>query len=146
MLHRLLDVFASLNSHGVKYLVIGGVAAIAHGVPGTTFDLDLLIEAKPENARRLLDALAEAHFGTALLTSPEDLLAHEITIFRDRVRIDVQTATAGLIFQDAWQRRAEMTYKDQMFYVLSRQDLIASKRASGRTVDLEDVHILDSGA
>ena len=47
MLHRLLDVFASLNSHGVKYLVIGGVAAIAHGVPRTTFDLDMLIEANP---------------------------------------------------------------------------------------------------
>ena len=80
----MLDVFASLNSHGVKYLVIGGVAAIAHGVPRTTFDLDMLIEATPENARRLLDALAGAHFGTALLTSPEDLLAQEITIFRDR--------------------------------------------------------------
>src|SRR5882724_9216784 len=142
MLHRLLDVFASLNSSGVKYLVIGGLAAIAHGVPRTTFDLDMLIEANPENARRL----ADAHFGTALLTSPEDLLAHEITIFRDRVRIDVQTAAPGLVFQEAWQRRAEMTYKDQVFYVVSRQDLIASKRASGRTVDLEDVRILDSGA
>ena len=90
----------------------------------------------------LIDALADAHFGTALLTSPEDLLAHEITIFRDRVRIDVQTAAPGLVFQEAWQRRAEMTYKDQVFYVVSRQDLIASKRASGRTVDLEDVRIL----
>jgi len=33
MLNQFLDVFSSLNSHGVKYLVIGGIAAIAHGVP-----------------------------------------------------------------------------------------------------------------
>ena len=145
MLNRLLDVFSSLNSHEVKYLVIGGVAVIAHGVPRTTFDLDMLIEANLENGRRLLDALSEIRFGTALLTSPEDLLAHEITIFRDRVRIDVQTATPGLVFQEAWRRRVELNYKGQVFYVVSREDLIASKRASGRDIDLEDVRLLDPG-
>src|SRR5690349_19253835 len=108
MLNQFLDVFSSLNSHGVKYLVIGGIAAIAHGVPRATFDLDILIEATPENARRLLEALAAARFGTSLLTTPEDLLKHEITIFRDRVRIDVQTSTPGLVFHEAWERRSEM--------------------------------------
>src|SRR5882724_1749226 len=82
----------------------------------------------------LIDALADAHFGTALLTSPEDLLAHEITIFRDRVRIDVQTAAPGLVFQEAWQRRAEMTYKDQVFYVVS-QTRVRSYRRSRRCAD-----------
>jgi hypothetical protein len=146
MLNQLLDVFASLNSHEVKYLVIGGVAAVAYGVPRATFDLDILIEASSENARRLLDAFTEIGFGTSLLSSPEDLLAHEITIFRDRVRIDVQTATPGLVFHEAWQRRVEMAYKGQLFHVVSRQDLIASKRAAGRAIDLEDVRLLDSGA
>ena len=46
------------------------------GPSRATFDLDVLIEANPENARRLLDSLGEIRFGTALLTSPEDLLAH----------------------------------------------------------------------
>ena len=144
MLNRFLDVFSSLNSHGVKYLVIGGIAAIAHGVPRATFDLDILIEATPDNARRLLDALAGAGIATALLTSPEELLCHEITIFRDRLRIDVQTSTPGLVFQEAWGRRSEMLYKGQVFLVVSRPDLIASKRASGRMIDLEDVRLLDA--
>jgi hypothetical protein len=98
MLNQFLDVFSSLNSHGVKYLVIGGIAAIAHGVPRATLDLDILIEASLDNARRLLDALSAAGLGTALLTTPEELLKHEITIFRDRLRVDVQTATPGLLF------------------------------------------------
>src|SRR6266567_3452950 len=146
MLNPFLVVFSSLNSHGVKYLVIGGIAAIAHGVPRNTFDLDILIEASPENARRLLDALSDAGLGTALLTSPEELLKHEITIFRDRVRVDVQTATPGLVFEEAWQRRVEMTYKDQLLLVVSRADLIASKKAAGRVVDLEDVRLLDQAS
>ena len=103
------------------------------------------LEATPENARRLLDALSDAGLGTALLTSPEELLKHEITIFRDRVRVDVQTATPGLVFEEAWQRRVEMTYNDHVFLVVSRADLIASKRAAGRAVDLEDVRLLDPG-
>jgi hypothetical protein len=145
MLNRFLDVFSSLNSQGVKYVVIGGIAAIAHGVPRATFDLDILIEATPNNARRLLDALSGAGFGTALLTSPDELLKHEITIFRDRLRIDVQTSTPGLVFEQAWQRRVAMAYKEQTFFVVSRVDLIASKKAAGPKVDLEDVRTLEGG-
>jgi hypothetical protein len=36
--------------------VIGGVAAIVHGVSRTTFDLDMLVEATTANAARLLEA------------------------------------------------------------------------------------------
>jgi hypothetical protein len=142
VLNRLQDVFASLQKHQVKYLIIGGIAAVLYGVPRATFDLDILIEATPGNARRLLDALIEANLGTATLTSAEELLAHEITIFEDRVRIDVQTSTPGLRFEEAWRNRETMEYRGQKFYVVSKQDLIASKQAAGREVDLEDVRLL----
>jgi hypothetical protein len=135
-------VFESFQRREVKYLVIGGIAAVLHGVPRATFDLDILVEASPENAQRLLDALLDAGLGTASLTTPEDLLANEITIFRDRVRIDVQTATPGLRFEDAWARREIMSYQGQPFQVVSRSDLISSKTAAGREVDLEDVRLL----
>ncbi len=143
MLNRLKGVFASFQEHDVKYVVIGGIAAVLHGVPRATFDLDILIEATPDNAQRLLDALLDAQMGTASLTSAEGLLAHEITIFRDRVRLDVQTSTPGLRFEDAWRNRETMEYEGQAFYVVSRDDLIASKRAAGREVDLEDVRLLE---
>ena len=45
MLNRLGEVFESFHNHKVKYLVIGGIAAVLHGVPRATFDLDILIEA-----------------------------------------------------------------------------------------------------
>lgn len=143
MLNQYLDVFRSFQENNVRYVILGGIAAIIYGVPRTTFDLDILIDATPSNAQRLLDALLEAGLGTAALTSVEDLLGHEITIFRDRVRIDVQTSTPGLRFRSAWRNRETMQFQGQPFHVLSRSDLIASKRAAGRPIDLEDVRLLE---
>lgn len=143
MLNRLQDVFASLQAHNVRYVVIGGIATVLHGVPRATFDLDILVEATPENVERLLNAFLAAGLGTAALTTAENVLAHEITVFNDRVRIDVQTATPGIVFQEAWPRRETMRYQGQAFYVVSLEDLLASKRAAGRDIDLEDVRLLE---
>jgi hypothetical protein len=144
MLDQLQSVFASFQKNDVKYVVIGGIAAVLYGVPRATFELDVLIEATKENANRLLRAMIEAGLGTASLASPDDVLSNEITIFTDRIRLDVQTSTPGLEFEGAWRRRVTMNYKGQVLEVVSLSDLIASKRASGRAVDLEDVRILTS--
>jgi hypothetical protein len=50
MLNQLQGVYSPLNRHRVKYLTIGGIAAILYGVPRATFDLDIPIEATEENA------------------------------------------------------------------------------------------------
>lgn len=42
MLNRLQAVFSSFQKHNVKYVIIGGVAAVLRGVPRATFDLDIL--------------------------------------------------------------------------------------------------------
>lgn len=145
MLNYLEEVFRSLEKNDVKYLVIGEIAAVLHGVPRATFDLDILIEATIENAEKLLAALLEAKLGTAALISAQELLNKEITIFQDRIRIDVQITTPGLVFQEAWENRKSMSYRGQTLQVVSREDLINSKRAAGREVDLEDVRLLESG-
>jgi hypothetical protein len=142
MLNRLVNVFSSFQRHEVKYLVIGGIASILHGVPRATFDLDILIEATPANAKRLLEALQEAGLGTASLTNVDKLLENEITIFNDRVRIDVQTSTPGLDFKKAWEKRQTLEYQGQPFHVVSKDDLISSKEAAGRDIDLQDVKLL----
>lgn len=72
MLNRYLDVFASLNSQGVRYVEIGGIAAIIHGVPRATFYLDVLIDPPLENARRLLEGFEQANLGTAHSRMPDE--------------------------------------------------------------------------
>lgn len=142
MLNRLQDVFRCLKKHKVKYLVIGGIAVVLYGVPRATFDLDILIEATPKNVKKLLDALLEAGLYTASLTSVDEVLATEITVFKDLVRIDVQTKTPGLEFKKAWKNRKTMQYRMIDFQVVAKSDLIASKVAAGRKKDLEDVKLL----
>ena len=116
-----------------------------HGIPRATFDLDILIEAPPKNVQHLLNALLESGLGTASLISSQALLAHEITIFKDYVRVDVQTSTPGIKFKTAWENRVTMDYQGQVFFIVSKVDLIASKRAAGRDIDLEDVRLLELG-
>ena len=142
MIDQLQSVFASFQKNDVKYLVIGGIAAVLYGVPRATFDLDILIEPTKENAQKLLNALIDIGFGTAQMTSAEEIVETEITIFTDRVRLDVQTFTPGIRFEEAWPQRASMTYNGQELSVVCLTDLIKSKTAAGREVDLEDVRIL----
>lgn len=52
---RLLRVLAE---HDVRFIVVGGVCAVIHGAPVSTFDLDIVPERSDENAARLLSALA----------------------------------------------------------------------------------------
>jgi len=132
-----------LNRHEVKYLVIGGIAAVLHGVPRATFDLDMLIEPSRDNASRLIDAFLEAGLGTAALTNPDEVAGTQITVFKDRIRVDVQTSTPGIEFASAWSRRLVLSFRGRQVPVLSKDDLIKSKRASGRPRDLEDVRILE---
>ncbi len=59
MLNRLQDVFASFQGHDVKYVVIGGIAAVLHGVPRATFDLDILIDLEDVEALEASDPLED---------------------------------------------------------------------------------------
>ncbi|MFH1931468.1 MAG: hypothetical protein ABIN18_07780 [Pseudomonadota bacterium] len=54
-----LDILKILAKHKVDFIVVGGVCAVLHGVPVTTFDLDLVHSRLPDNLTRLMSALQE---------------------------------------------------------------------------------------
>jgi len=70
MITRSKALFARLEKNRVKYVIIGGVAAILHGVPRMTGDIDIFIEPGPENARRMLNALGDLGYETSELVTP----------------------------------------------------------------------------
>ena len=53
------DLLRSFNAAGVRYLIVGGYAVMAHTEPRYTKDLDLWIEPSADNAARMIDALRE---------------------------------------------------------------------------------------
>ena len=142
MITRSKDLFASLEKNKVKYVVIGGVAAIFHGVPRMTGDIDLLVEATVENAKRVLLVLEELGYDTASLVDPNGLVQVKYLIFENGIKIDIMLDIPGLDFEQAWANKVQMSAGDQQFWVVSKDDLLDAKRAAGRERDLADVEAL----
>jgi hypothetical protein len=55
---HLEKLFAALNAAGIRYLVVGGLAVLAHGYLRVTRDLDLVISLDGNNPRRALELFA----------------------------------------------------------------------------------------
>ena len=137
------DLLRLFNANGVKYLVIGGYALVQYAEPRYTKDLDLWISTDPQNAAAVYLALRT--FGAPLegLTNKdfaEDGFFYQMG--RPPVRVDILMGIPGLQFQEAWERRETVWFKDLPVLFISRQDLITAKRASGRPQDLIDADLL----
>jgi predicted nucleotidyltransferase len=52
-------IFAALNKNKVEYILIGGYAVVLHGLPRTTQDIDIFVNATEENIVKLRSALME---------------------------------------------------------------------------------------
>ena len=55
------EILPLLLRHNVRFIVIGGGAAIAHGLARATYDVDVVYARDPENIRRLAKALESHH-------------------------------------------------------------------------------------
>ena len=71
------DLIVALCASGVDYIVAGGVAAILHGVPRVTLDLDISVDMRPENVRRLIQTMSELGLVPRAPVPPETLLHPE---------------------------------------------------------------------
>lgn len=60
--HDPADILRALNASGVKYLVVGGVAVIFHGVLRTTLDLDLAVQLEVSNLKKLEEVMHRLGF------------------------------------------------------------------------------------
>ncbi len=139
------DILRAFNAHKVKYLVIGGYAFGVHLEPRATKDIDLWIRTDPENATAVFRALAE--FGAPIAgMTPDDFM--DGTVFemgQPPERIDILQQVSGLDFDSAWEHRLEGSIDQETpAYVISRDDLIRNKLASGREQDLLDVKRLQA--
>jgi hypothetical protein len=97
----LVALCRKLNSRGVTYVVVGGFAVIQAGLPRTTGDIDLLVEASPENEARVFAALAELPDGCARELEPGDLARYCVVRVADEIVVDVMARASGLSYEEA---------------------------------------------
>ena len=62
-----LEILGILVEHKADFIVVGGVCAVLHGAPVTTFDLDLVHSRSADNLARLMSALKNYRVNSFLL-------------------------------------------------------------------------------
>jgi hypothetical protein len=151
-------LLATLNRHDVRYVVLGGLAAVIHGSALPTEDVDVSPERSEANLERLAVALRE--LGARLRTDREPdgvefpcdaaflaaqpTLVNLITDFGD---LDLVFAPAGFPggFDDLVAGAVELDVADGgPTLVAALDDVIAAKRAAGRTKDLASLPHLEA--
>ena len=138
---ELLNLF---KKHNVKYLVVDGYAVMLYTEPRFTKDLDLLISIEIKNATAVYNALKE--FGAPLVDLEVKDFSQEGYFYqmgRPPMRVDILMTIPGVKFNSAWSRRKRLTIDGVEMNFISKEDLIASKKASGRSQDLIDVKNLE---
>ena len=143
----------TLDRHGVRFVVIGGIGARLHGSPTVTRDTDICYERSPENLERLAAALEElgarprgVDEDVQFLLDAKTLAAGDHFTFRTRAGdFDVLGTPAGVEgFGELAERAQRFDIDGITVLVASIDDLIRMKRAAGRAKDLIEVEVLSA--
>lgn len=147
--HQNDKLVKALLLHGVRFLVVGGLAVKLYASEREADDLDLLIEQTPKNADCLFNAFSElglnwtSNFSKNLISYPS--ANKQLLMLKNHYYADLVTAGNELNFEKEWNESTEaLLGQDEIkVRVASRDMLIIQKRKSGREKDLRDVHLLE---
>jgi predicted nucleotidyltransferase len=146
-----------LHEAGVRFLVVGGLAVVAHGYVRGTKDMDLVFDLAPENLERAIAALSRLGYQPLVPVPFADYAKAEerrrwveekdavvFQIFSDRhpsVRIDLFLSEpfsfAEVYGRAAWQVIAEIPVP-----FVPLDELLTMKEKAARPQDLADIHRL----
>jgi hypothetical protein len=136
------SVLVALSRADVRYLVVGGVACALNGFVRTTEAVDVLVDAEPQNLRRMLDVLAAIGEGFARELDVRDFTDEEgaVRLVED-FPIDIFTRLGGRRYSDMLAHRRFHSAAVPIPYV-DAEGLIELKSASRRPQDVIDVEPL----
>jgi hypothetical protein len=135
-----IDLLRAFTAADVRFLVVGAYALALYGRPRATGDLDVWVEPTPDNATRVMGALAE--FGAPMTEINQGDFARPGGVYEIGVapgRIDILTDSTGLTFAEAWADRVRHPFGEVVVDFIGRASLIRNKRALGRPKDLGDI-------
>ena len=145
MIDAYKNICDQLNKHNVEYLVIGGVAVIAHGYPRSTGDVDFWYRPTTENYHKLLATLNDMGVDVSALDNvvfdPEKSFLRIPTL---SVKAEFLPQVQGLTkFGEAFARAKVFNLDGINIPIIGYNDLIVTKRETNRPKDLGDIDELE---
>src|SRR5882724_2139543 len=137
-------LLAKLCEAGVEFIIVGGAAAVIHGAPITTNDLDIVHRRTPENVARLLevllklDATIRYDFANRGLRPTAEMLAGkgQINLSTSLGPIDpLCELDAGQGYDELLPHSVSVRDEGKLLHVLDLPTLIAAKTKAGRPKD-----------
>lgn len=143
---RFDELLGVLSRAKVDFILVGGVAATAHGSPRATQDIDVVYSRKPDNLERLVQALTQ--YNPYLRGCPPGLpFALDKPTLKAGLNFTLTTSlgwidllgeiTGGGGYDDLLPHAVAIELFGQTCFVLDLETLIATKRAVGRPKDFE---------
>jgi len=137
------EMLQFLLEEKVEFILVGAYALGAHGYPRATGDIDIWVKADENNSKRTYNALAR--FGAPLDQLQVNDFAVEGVIFQIGVaprRIDIITRIDGVTYNEANDDKIIVEVEGLLLPVLSLDNLIKNKLATGREKDELDAKYL----
>ncbi len=152
------DVFRRLHGDGIRYVVVGGVALVLHGVVRLTVDLDLMVDLAPENLTRFVAAMNALGYRPRVPVRAEEFIDPEKRRgWREEKGMQVfsfiHPAQPGRLvdvfvdepisFEEVDRDKKVVQAADLSIPVVSVEHLKRLKRISSRAQDLADIEALE---
>jgi hypothetical protein len=140
------DLLAAFRARSVKYLIIGGWAVSIHAQPRATQDMHIFVSPDRGNIEAVYEALIR--FGAPMKNVDMSRFLEPDTFFRigkPPCQVDIFPGIPGVQFEACWPNRVEVVVDAESALsanVISAEDLIAAKTASGREQDLADAQAI----
>jgi len=139
---KLLRILEALTRHQVNFLLVGGVAAVVHGAPLTTVDVDIVVP-REGSGQHLLAALTELNAryldpaGRHIVPDANKVATLKLhQLVTDFGPLDVMTSIGdGLTYADLVAETSEQEIEGVTVRVLSLGAVIRSKEQANRDKD-----------
>ena len=97
----LVSLCRELNQREAKYVVVGGFAIIAAGLPRMTTDVDLMVAVDAENEAKVFSALSTLPDNAVRELQPGELLQYNVVRVGDEILVDLMRSAGGIDYEEA---------------------------------------------
>jgi len=135
----MVDVAELLSKQGVRYAVIGAMAAAVHGVVRASLDADAVVALQVREAQALRQSLVDEGYEAALRTGDVDDPIPALLEVKDAHgnRVDLLIGLRGMD-PELMNRTRQVRLAEAVLEIVGREDFIAMKAFAGGPVDLAD--------